>query len=238
MASKLDVGAIGVNPAASGSGEVTIDSASDYEAKVVFAEGGSNKWAIGNDGDGDDAFVVGTGGNFSAPKVTISSAGLATFSNGIAFQSATTGAGTGTGYTLDAYEEGTWTAVLKEGSTAITLSQATMVYVRVGKIVTVGGYIVVDDASIGSGGLSLEGLPFAMDNTISAGNNWGNFSIQDQYDDGFDSGGAPVVVHSNYLESKLFFTKNAYAGAGRVIVYGSEIQNSQQMRLSGTYIAA
>ena len=75
MASKLDVGAIGVNPAASGSGEVTIDSASAYEAKVIFAEGGSNKWSVGNDGDGGDAFVVGTGGNLGTPKVTISSTG-------------------------------------------------------------------------------------------------------------------------------------------------------------------
>ena len=62
---------------------MAIDSASAYEAKVVFAEGGSNKWAIGNDGDGGDAFVVSAAGNLSTPKLTISSAGLATFSSGI-----------------------------------------------------------------------------------------------------------------------------------------------------------
>ena len=81
MASELEVGKIGVNPAAVASGEVTIDSASAYEAKVVFAEGGSNKWAIGNDGDGGDAFVVSAAGNLSTPKLTIDSAGNVTLSS-------------------------------------------------------------------------------------------------------------------------------------------------------------
>ena len=157
-----------VNPTASGSGEVAIDSASAYEAKVVFAEGGSNKWAAGNAG-GSDAFVVGTGGNLSTPKVTISSAGLATFSNGIAFSSQTdTTVGTTTSTTLDAYEEGTFGGTSADdilvATTSGTITCGTwglMSYTKVGRLVTIQGDIRVSAVSSPVGDTKLV-LPFPV----------------------------------------------------------------------------
>ena len=70
--------------------------------------------------------VVQTGSGFS-PKLTISSGGLATFSNGIQF---------GTGATLDAYEEGTWTPTMNtsQGNLGTFTSDGT--YTRIGRLVT------------------------------------------------------------------------------------------------------
>jgi len=144
---------------------------------------------------------------------------------------------TATANALDDYEEGTWTAVLKEGTTSITIGDATMVYVKVGKTVTVGGYFIINDSSIGTGAVSIEGLPYAHDNTINAAMNWSNFLVQDQYDDGFSTGGDPVAGSSHYSASKIYLNKNSFTGGGVGNVTGSHIQNTQQIRISGTYIA-
>ena len=97
-------------------------------------------------------------GTSNSTRVTISAAGLATFSNGIAFQSATSSTESGvtaSGYTLDKYEEGTWTAVIAGAS---GVGNTTGYYTRVGRLVTFSYY---------SGGFTstavgaiITGLPF------------------------------------------------------------------------------
>lgn len=66
---------------------------------------------------------------------------------------------------LDAYEEGTWTAVIQGGVTAGTYEIATNYcnYTRVGRQVTIEGYIVLAGSITGggSGYLKITGLPFA-----------------------------------------------------------------------------
>jgi|10_taG_2_1085330.scaffolds.fasta_scaffold12412_2 hypothetical protein len=133
------------------------------------------------------------------------------------------------------YEEGTWTASLFESTTEITLSNTTMVYVKVGKLVTIAGYFIVNQASIGSGALTIRGLPFAFD---SSANVWSNFQIQDQHDDGFNTGGNPVFGYSNYTESLIYIVQNAFGGAGKANVTGDHISDTAQIRISGTYIGA
>ena len=59
---------------------------------------------------------------------------LATFSNGIAFQSATTGSGTGTGYTLDSYEVGTFTPVVADAGTGGNVASVAGPHARYTKI--------------------------------------------------------------------------------------------------------
>jgi hypothetical protein len=70
--------------------------------------------------------------------------------------------------TLDDYEEGTWTPsfVTSGGGFSATYSDAKGQYVKVGKLVTVQGNIIVGTKSAsGSGYLQLSGLPFQIDNT-------------------------------------------------------------------------
>ena len=110
--------------------------------------------------DGQMIFRTMKDGTLGA-RLTIDSTGLATFSNGIAFQSATTGSGTGAGYTLDSYEQGTYTATITGETTAGThsniLRQAD--YLRIGNLCTVNGYYYGTNGT-GSGNMILGGLPF------------------------------------------------------------------------------
>jgi hypothetical protein len=102
-------------------------------------------------------------------RMRISSAGLATFANGIAFQSATTGTGTGTGYTLDAYEEGTWTPAFSgAGSIAGTGITYAGRYTRIGRLVNLYCKITATTEDlIVSNYVGLSGLPFTAAVTSS-----------------------------------------------------------------------
>jgi len=98
--------------------------------------------------------------------LTIDSTGLATFSNGIAFQSATTSPG-GTNnesFTLSAYEVGRWTPTLLGSSSNPTQSYALQVgrYEKVGRTVLVSGKVklAASGVSAGTGVVRLGGLPF------------------------------------------------------------------------------
>ena len=96
-----------------------------------------------------------------AARMTISSTGLCTFSDGIAFQSATTGSGTGVGYTLDAYEYGTWTPTLPNGGTLTTDMKT---YTRIGNLCTVHFYVSSIAPSATSSRFEIGGLPFTISN--------------------------------------------------------------------------
>jgi len=68
--------------------------------------------------------------------------------------------------TLDDYEEGTWTPVVKGTSTAGTASYLLQIgrYTKVGRLVTVD-FIIECSSGTGTGDLFLDGLPFTSANT-------------------------------------------------------------------------
>ena len=98
-------------------------------------------------------------GNYNAlsinDTITVEGAGLATFSNGIQF---------GTGDTLDAYEEGTWTPVLSSsggGFSSTTSLTDSATYRRIGSLVFISWFknpLVI--TSGGTGVAQITGLPF------------------------------------------------------------------------------
>lgn len=80
-------------------------------------------------------------------------------------------AGTGTSELLADYEEGTWTPVLTlntPGDSAVTYTSRYGNYVKIGKQVTVTGYIAVNTWSTGtgSGGPIITGLPYTVGTNI------------------------------------------------------------------------
>jgi hypothetical protein len=93
-------------------------------------------------------------------RLTISRTGLATFSAGIAFQSATTGTGTGTGYTLDKYETGTFTPTITVESGTINGTEMYGRYTRIGNVCHVSFNIKCTGVSGASGAVLFGGLPF------------------------------------------------------------------------------
>jgi len=83
--------------------------------------------------------------------LTIDSAGLATFSNGINLGDEN----------LDTYDEGTFTATLTATTPPTTPPTATGTYVKVGKVVTFAMYFYNVDTSGASGAMKVTGMPFA-----------------------------------------------------------------------------
>jgi hypothetical protein len=70
--------------------------------------------------------------------------------------------------TLDDYEEGTWTAVISDGTNNATMTsnRTTGSYTKIGNVVTVAGYIGTNSLGSVSGSIRMTGLPFT-----SAGGN-------------------------------------------------------------------
>ena len=94
---------------------------------------------------------------------TLVNTGLITASAGVAI------GGTGSANTLDDYEEGTWTPVLKfDGNNAsMVFSAQAGFYTKVGNLVTVNSYYSLSDKGSSNGAAQIHGLPFAVANVTN-----------------------------------------------------------------------
>ena len=86
--------------------------------------------------------------------------------------------GTDAANLLDDYEEGTWTISVTDGTNAMTMFPGgwdTGYYVKVGKMVTVTGYVRTSSVGSASGDIKITGLPFSSDtgNTIGTASSTG-----------------------------------------------------------------
>lgn len=80
--------------------------------------------------------------------------------------SPTTDAGGMTSETFDDYEEGTWTPSLSfgGGSTGMSISKQTGYYVKIGRLVNIGGTVILSAKGSSTGAAALGGLPFNVGN--------------------------------------------------------------------------
>jgi hypothetical protein len=126
----------------------------------------------------DGQMGVGT----EAPAVPLDVVGNIRSSTGILFGSDTAAANA-----LDDYEEGTWTMGISFGnaSTGITYTRNTGTYTKIGRQVTVQGYLTLSSKGSASGGARITGLPFTISNNAaaySAATMWlNNISFANQY---------------------------------------------------------
>jgi hypothetical protein len=85
---------------------------------------------------------------------------IGTSGNGIDFSANPNPAGM-TSELLDDYEEGTWTATITDGVNDATMGAGgTCQYTKIGRLVTLHGYIYTTSLGSVSGNLSIKGLPF------------------------------------------------------------------------------
>jgi len=132
-------------------GEVTFH----YSNAVGTAGGALSNW------DSNKSMVITQTGQVLVGPTSAQSGGCNfQVSQGITFpatQSASTDANT-----LDDYEEGSWTAVLSDGTNnaTMTASRTTGSYTKIGNFVTVCGYISTDSLGSVSGNVRITGLPF------------------------------------------------------------------------------
>ena len=136
----------------------------DTDANLFFTDATNDKVGIGTITPAEKLDVVG--------KIKLSdNLVIGTSGKGIDF-SAT--AGTGTSELLADYEEGTWTATIFNGANNATMGGGgTCQYTKIGRLVTLHGYVYTTSLGSVTGSLSISGLPFTPlagggNNTASA----------------------------------------------------------------------
>ena len=111
--------------------------------------------------------------------------------------------GTDAANTIDSYEEGTWTPVLKSGTNTITYTggDGKVNYTKIGRIVTVN-FTLNNATTAGTTGgtFSIEGLPFTA---ISTQANRFIGTIVNYYNLGLYLDGWPAYVHLDAGQSKI-----------------------------------
>jgi len=152
--------------------------------------------------------------------------GLATFANGIAFQSATGGTGTGTGYTLDKYEVGTWTGSLTAATPPTSVPTATGNYTRIGNLVHFQIKFAAANTSGASGVMEVTGLPF----TVANGNN-SDYSPINAIFYGLAYSNSEAIVYRNESKIRFYNQVDGAAWSNYNITAGTD----KYLWLSGTY---
>ena len=110
-----------------------------------------------------DAVGVATNG---AEAARFNSSGNLVFPNGQGIDFSASAGGGASSSLLDDYEEGTYTATLTPSvSGSITLSDNTLSYTKIGRIVTVTGFIEVSGVSSPTGTYVALNLPFVINNS-------------------------------------------------------------------------
>ena len=214
------------NETAASFARLTIDNTIDnYNSEISFKSiyGGTTakEFRIGSNigvGSGSwEVYVV----TAAETRFSISSGGLATFSNGIKFGGTPSPAYDSGADTLDAYEEGTFTPTIKMGIDTLSSGTPTGIYTRVGNLVSI--FININDiVKSGSGNdLTIEGLPYASKtgtNCVIA-TRWGGIATSAQLS-GFVSSGTSRINFQdfntggyNYLitQSQLSSTFHIYS---------------------------
>ena len=115
---------------------------------------------------------------------------IGTSGKGIDFSATSDGSGTMTSELLDDYEEGTWTPSYNCSTTPPTVSYTARLgyYTKVGRLVHIKGFIQVSSmSSVGTGTVTITGLPFTSQNIPSGSGSIG-------YCSQFTSTGSPITI--------------------------------------------
>jgi hypothetical protein len=138
-----------------------VATSNDYKGSLVFGTSdNSNGYPI-------ERFSIASTGNVS---IATGNVVMATSGKGIDFSATTSGSGTMTSELLNDYEEGTWTIGLTFGgaSVGIITSSNTGRYTKVGRQVSITGYIALTNKGTSVGAASISGLPFTVSGSPEA----------------------------------------------------------------------
>ena len=144
-------------------------NASGNAARIRYKTSGTDEFEAGLIG-GIAGYHVSDGS--ANPLLTISSGGLATFSNGIKFGGTPSPAYDSGADTLDAYEEGTWTPTIDDNAGhGVTYSHREGEYTRVGNVVyyrVTVSISAIDSGMVSGNNVFVKGYPYAS-GSVSGG---------------------------------------------------------------------
>ena len=146
-----------------------IGNNANYDQFIYF--NGGNDWSFGMDYSDSNAFVLSNASTVGTNnRLVFTTAGVIEISQG-QLQFPATQIASANANTLDDYEEGTWTMGIAFGGAAVgvTASSNTGTYTKIGRQVTVNGYLALTSKGSSTGDATITGLPFTIANTT--GNN-------------------------------------------------------------------
>ena len=136
--------------------------------------------------------------------------------------------GTADGNKLDNYDEGTWTPVLSDGSSTLTIATPTAFYTRIGNSVHAEFYIQRTDSASNTATMILQGLPFAHKNLPAiVGQCWIDNSTQPTFPDIR----CFLYLPTNYQQ--LYFI---HAGSSNNYVTFNQFENGRYMYAAFDYL--
>jgi hypothetical protein len=219
---------IGINTPAtdlhvkSAGGAITVDTDSaGNSSSLYFAEAGTNKWRLFNDG-GTDAFII-SDADASATRLTIDNTGVVIPSVGIKLDNL----GSADVNVLDDYEEGTWTPTVDSGVTSPTYASQFGHYTKVGNTVYVTMFIETTGGTLNGSQLKFGGLPF----TASGDNQGEGMTLVQSNDVGLVNSCVPSFTIPNSSDQIFGYVP----GTGALYVGTDLTNNTWSMRAFGFY---
>ena len=133
---------------------------------------------------------------------------------------------------LDDYEEGTWTPVIKSGSTTITSSNPKGLYRKVGTLVMLEWSVTRSDSTSLTGNLTISGLPFNRQTAtylivLGGGHAWLDNAV------GNDKIGWPYVTGTD----EIVFTQDHRVDGGNRYFKANNLNNGRPIYGSCHYIS-
>jgi len=152
---------------------------------------------------------------------------------GIDFSATANSSGTMTSELLNDYEEGTWTPTISDGTNNATMTATYNrgQYIKVGRQVTVTGYVLTDSLGSVSGDIRITGLPYTN------GSGYGYISAM------VAGAGAALNITAGYNITGVVSTGQAYIGlniwdsaGGTTALQASEFSSDGQLQIACTYL--
>tara|TARA_R100001509_G_C4734483_1_gene171039 strand:- start:67 stop:594 length:528 start_codon:yes stop_codon:yes gene_type:complete len=136
---------------------------------------------------------------------------------------------------LNDYEEGTWTPILRAGSTTVTSNNATGAYTKIGKLIMLQGNITRNDSTSHSGNLRIGGVPYSQDQSttglVELASGWG----------WVDNGTGSDRVGMTYLTNSgadLIFTQDHRVDTSNRYINVNQLTNGRPVYFSAVYRTA
>ena len=221
----VSVASVAITGGSSAPGVISKDATTGLQIRGLAGSGYDLE--LTNSG-GLTSMTVATGGyktKFWDDVSTLGNVVISTSGKGIDF-SATPG--TGTSELLADYEEGTWTPVISDGTNNATMGASNSgTYTRVGRMVTVIGYVQMSNKGSISGALRMTGLPFTV-GSVYAGASVG-------FADGLNvTAGVTIGMYAAVSTTYTLLQKFS-ATTGSTDLLATDTTNSGQFIFSLTY---
>jgi hypothetical protein len=198
---------------------IQLNDGGDYKSIMRLA---GNDLEIRGSSGSLEFYTGSADGDSSTQRLTIDSSGHAIIGGGVTLGNGQTYAAANT---LDDYEEGNWTPVVKSGATVIAITMNFAKYTKIGNTVYVTAYVTRADSASLSGTISIYGLPF----TVLLG------TVQVNGGCWFDTTGTDEVA-ANYFVGGSSYILGKKVGASSDYVTAGKFENTRPIYLSGSYI--